>query len=51
MNIKITQSEDTVLSHHKAGKNISEIADILSISHHTVKALLNSALRKLKLNK
>ncbi len=50
MQTKITRTEESVLKYHKAGKSIREIADILCISHHSVKALLNSAQRKLTQN-
>ena len=44
----LTDKEKRVLEYQNAGKNTREIADILSVSPHTVKALLTSAKRKIQ---
>lgn len=44
----LDKREKSILEYHKEGKSFHEIADKLAISHHTVKAILNSAQRKLK---
>ena len=44
----LTDKEKTVSEYQKAGKRTREIADILAISPHTVKALLSSARRKMQ---
>lgn len=46
----LTEQESIVLAHSKTGKSLQEIAKILCISQHTVKALLISAKRKLNID-
>jgi len=42
-----TEREKTVWHYQQEGKNIRQIAETLSISHHTVKAILCSVQNKL----
>lgn len=43
----LSETQEQILKLYQEGKTIREIADILQISHHCVKAILCVVLRKL----